>query len=106
VKTVIAVAITVLIMAGGAFAAGSALDPRVPGLQRQVRALQSHVNTLQAQMSGKLDKSCVQYIQLVIRPGYVYQANDGSLIIYKAVDEYNPAIDSTPNKVLVYAPGC
>jgi len=101
-KAVFAVVIAVLVLVPAAFATGSALDPRVPGLQRQVRNLTARVNTLSASDSNKIDKSCVNILSVVIRPGYVYQANDGSLIIYKAFDEYNPAIDSTPNHLLDY----
>ena len=93
-KAIIAGVIVALVLAGGAFATGSALDPRVPGLQRQVRALQS-------QMAGKVDKACVKIMPVVIRPGYVYQLTNGQLVTYKAFDEYDASIDTSYDPVMV-----
>lgn len=112
-KAIIATTITALVLAGGAFATGSALDPRVPGLQRQIKTLRNNINVMQGQLNAtanavnnKLDKSCVQIVPMVIRPGYVIQLSDGSLAIYKAFDEYNASIDHSANRVMQLADGC
>lgn len=112
-KTVISCAVLVLVLVPTAFATGQALDPRVPGLQKQVRVLKGQMATVrvqvaetQAGLDAKVDKGCVEIIPVVIRPGYVYQSNDGSLIIYKAFDEYNSAIDSAPNRLMQLKDGC
>jgi hypothetical protein len=46
VKTVIAVAVAVLVIAPASFAVGSARDPRVPALQRRVGALEFKVSQM------------------------------------------------------------
>ena len=105
-KAIIACAVVVMVLVPTAFATGQALDPRVPGLQRQVRALNAKVNGVQTQLSSKLDRSCVQIVPMVIRPGYMYLLSDGTIMVYKAFDEWNSAIDSTPNKIMQLADGC
>ncbi len=105
-KAILAAIVTAMILAGGAFATGAALDPRVPGLQRQIRATNARVNAVQAQLAGKVDKSCVDLVNVVVRPGYVYQLSDGSLEIYKALDEYDPAVDTSFNRMMALRQGC
>jgi hypothetical protein len=105
-KVVIAVFVTVLVLVPAAFATGQALDPRVPGLQKQVRLLKGQMAAVQGQMSQKLDRSCVEIVQAVIRPGYVYQAADGTLVIYKAFDAYDASTDSSFNSLMQLKAGC
>jgi hypothetical protein len=45
-KTVFAVAVTVLVVAPGAFSIGVAKDPRVPALQRRVSVLEAKYKSL------------------------------------------------------------
>jgi hypothetical protein len=45
-KTLFAVAVTVLVVAPGAFSIGVAKDPRVPALQRRVSALEANYKSL------------------------------------------------------------
>jgi hypothetical protein len=45
-KTLFAVAATVLVVAPGAFSLGVAKDPRVPALQRRVSALEANYKSL------------------------------------------------------------
>jgi hypothetical protein len=45
-KTVFAVAVTVLVVAPGAFSIGVAKDPRVPALQRRVSTLEANYKSL------------------------------------------------------------
>ena len=105
-KAIVAVFVTALVLAGGAFATGAALDPRVPGLQRQIRAIKAQVAVEQAQLGQKVDKSCVEIVPMVIRPGYVYQLSDGSLTIYQAFDSYDASIDRSPNQIMQLKQGC
>jgi hypothetical protein len=105
-KVVLAVLVTVLILVPTAFATGQALDPRVPGLQKQMRLLKGQIAATQASVNSKLDKSCVETVNVVVRPGYVYQLTDGTLEIYKAFDEYDPAIDSSFNRLMQLKAGC
>ncbi len=105
-KAVLAAMVVAMVLAGGAFATGAALDPRVPGLQRQIRQTNARVTALQGQLGAKLDKSCIEIVPMVVRPGYVYQANDGSLIVYQAFDEYRQGVDTDPNMVMQMKAGC
>jgi hypothetical protein len=112
-KVVIAVFVTVLVLVPAAFATGQSLDPRVPGLQKQMRllrgqmaAVQGQVASTQDSLNGKLDKNCVEIVPVVVRNGYVYQGNDGSLFTYKALDEYNASTDSTFNPLMQLKAGC
>jgi len=101
-KTLITTAVVVLILVPTAFATGSALDPRVPALKRQITNLNVRMSAVESSNLNKIDKTCVRLIPVVIRPGYVYQTSNGSFVIYKAFDEWNSQIDSAPNKMMDY----
>jgi len=110
-KVLVAVTAAVLVLVPAAFATGQALDPRVPGLQRQVRALQNRVNVADASIANlseaKLDKSCVDLIPLVLRPGYVAQDRNGNLFVTTAVDTYRPDWgDTSFNRLMQLRQGC
>jgi hypothetical protein len=112
-KVVLAVLATVLILVPTAYATGQALDPRVPGLQKQMRVLKGQMAAVQGQVaetqvsiSSKLDKSCVEIVPVVIRGGYVYQLTDGTFVIYKALDTYNASTDSSFNALMQLKAGC
>lgn len=101
-KAVAASFVVALVLAGGAFATGSALDPRVPALKHQIAALSNRVAAVEISNSNKIDKNCVGILPIVIRPGYVYQLTNGQLVIYKAFDEWDPSTDSSHNNVMTY----
>lgn len=105
-KTIVAVLVAMVVLVPAAFATGQSLDPRVPALKRQINALNVRVNTVQAQVATKLDRSCVEVIPLVVRSGYVYQLTDGSLVIYKAIDEFDSRVDQSHNDIMQLKNGC
>jgi len=99
-KTLLAIIATALICAGSGFATATVLDPRVPGLQRQIRALR-------VQVSGKLDTRCIEYMDVVVRPGYLYLGTDGSVFTYQAFDQFHAEYgDYNPSHLMALSADC
>jgi hypothetical protein len=105
-KAIVTGIFVALVLSSAAFATGSALDPRVPGLQRQIRALNARVNNVESSVSEAnaglqrmLPRNCISFVNLVVRPGYLYVNNVGTVVVYKAIDEYNPSVDTNPTRI-------